>query len=148
LVTKEAQLGDRHQIEEDRVIGAYPLPFLLLRRTTVERNKIEDKRHTSGYDYTMKPINWNTEKNISLKSERGVSFEEVLAAMSHGALLDVVSHPNIELYPNQRIYIVRIRGYAYLVPFVETDKEIFLKTIIPSRIATKKYLLEEINHEN
>lgn len=96
----------------------------------------------------MKPINWATEKNIRLKQERGVSFEEVLAAMSHGALLDVVSHPNIEQYPNQRIYIVRIRGYAYLVPFVETDKEIFLKTIIPSRIATKKYLLEEINHEN
>jgi hypothetical protein len=96
----------------------------------------------------MKPVNWNTEKNIRLKLERGVSFEEVLAAMSHGALLDVVSHPNIEQYPNQRIYIVRIRGYAYLVPFIETDKEIFLKTIIPSRIATKKYLLEEINHEN
>ncbi len=96
----------------------------------------------------MKPINWNTEKNIRLKLERDVSFEEVLAAMSHGALLDVISHPNKEQYPNQCIYIVRIRGYAYLVPFVETDKEIFLKTIIPSRIATKKYLLEEINHEN
>jgi len=95
----------------------------------------------------MKPINWNTEKNIRLILERGVSFEEVLAAMSHGALLDV-SHPNRELYPNQRIYVVRIRGYAYLVPFVETDKEIFLKTIIPSRIATKKYLAEGTNHEN
>jgi uncharacterized DUF497 family protein len=96
----------------------------------------------------MKPINWNTEKNIRLKSERGVSFEEVLAAMSHGALLDVVSHPNKEQYPNQRIYVVRIRGYAYLVPFVETDKEIFLKTIMPSRIATKKYLSEGPVHEN
>ena len=118
-----------------------------VKRNPVERNKNEDKRHTFGYDYTMKQINWNTEKNIRLKLERGVSFEEVLAAMSHGALLDVVSHPNIEQYPNQCIYIVRIRGYAYLVPFVETDKEIFLKTIVPSRIATKKYLQEEINHE-
>jgi len=96
----------------------------------------------------MKPVNWNTEKNIRLKSERGVSFEEVLAAMSHGALLDVVTHTNTGQYPNQRIFVVRIRGYAYLVPFVETDKEIFLKTIIPSRIATKKYLAEGTDHES
>jgi len=96
----------------------------------------------------MKPINWNTEKNIRLKAERDVSFEEVLAAMIHGALLDVVTHPNTEHYSNQRIYVVRIRGYAYLVPFVETDKEIFLKTIIPSRIATRKYLTEGTNNEN
>ena len=96
----------------------------------------------------MKPINWNTEKNIRLKVERGVSFEEVLAAMSHGALLDVVSHPNTVQYPNQCIYVVRIRGYAYLVPFVETDKEIFLKSIIPSRTATKKYLAEGTSHES
>lgn len=115
---------------------------------TVDRNKFEDKRHTFGYDYVVKPINWNTEKNIRLKSERGVSFEEVLAAMSHGALLDIVSHPNTEQYPNQCMYVVRIRGYAYLIPFVETDKEIFLKTIIPSRIATRKYLAEGTNHEN
>lgn len=95
----------------------------------------------------MKPINWSTEKNIRLKLERGVSFEEVLAAMAHGALLDVVVHPNKEQYPNQRMYVVRIRGYAYLVPFVETDKEIFLKTIIPSRVATRKYLPEGTSHE-
>jgi len=85
----------------------------------------------------MKPINWDSEKNIRLKSERGVSFEEVLAAISHGALLDIVEHPNKEQYTNQRMFIVRIRGYAYLVPFVETDEEIFLKTIIPSRNATR-----------
>jgi uncharacterized DUF497 family protein len=90
----------------------------------------------------MKPINWNSIKNVGLRIERGVSFEEVLAAMSHGALLDVVAHPNTERYPNQRIFIVRIRGYAYLVPFVETPQEIFLKTIIPSRNATRKYLDE------
>jgi len=113
-----------------------------------KKQKKEDKRHTFGYDNSMKPINWNSEKNIRLKLERGVSFEEVLAAMSHGALLDIVLHPNKEQYSNQRIYVVRIRGYAYLIPFVETDKEIFLKTIIPSRIATKKYLLEELRYEN
>ena len=96
----------------------------------------------------MKPINWNSDKNIRLKSERGVSFEEVLAAVSHGALLDVVDNPNKEQYPNQRMFIVRIRGYAYLVLFVETDEEIFLKTIIPSRNATRRYLTGGNNNEN
>lgn len=90
----------------------------------------------------MKPVNWNTEKNIRLKSERGVSFEEVLSAMSHGGILDVQDHPNTSQYPNQRMLVVRIRGYAYLVPFVETESEVFLKTIIPSRKATRNYLTE------
>jgi uncharacterized DUF497 family protein len=96
----------------------------------------------------VKPINWNSEKNIRLKSERGVSFEEVLAAISHGALIDVVEHPNKVQYPNQRMFIVRIRGYVYLVPFVEAVAEVFLKTIIPSRNATRRYLKEESNNEN
>ena len=91
----------------------------------------------------MKPTNWNTDKNLQLKAERGISFEEVLVAMSQGGLLDVIEHPNKDKYPNQRIFIVRIRGYAFLVPFVETDEELFLKTIIPSRSATKSYLPEE-----
>jgi uncharacterized DUF497 family protein len=95
----------------------------------------------------MKPINWNSDKNASLKVERGVSFEEVLAVLSHGALLDVVVHRNQEKYPNQRVFIVRVRGYAYLVPFVETQKEVFLKTIIPSRVATRKYIDEGNSHE-
>lgn len=90
----------------------------------------------------MKPVNWNTDKNIRLKSERGVSFEEVLSAMSHGGILDVQDHPNTSQYPNQRMLVVRIRGYAYLVPFVETESEVFLKTIIPSRKATRIYLTE------
>ncbi len=88
----------------------------------------------------MKPINWNSDKNVALKAERGISFEEVLVAISQGALLDVVEHPNEEKYPNQRIFIVRIRNYAYLIPFVETDGGIFLKTVIPSRSATKRYI--------
>jgi uncharacterized DUF497 family protein len=95
----------------------------------------------------MKPINWNSEKNMALKTERGVSFEEVLVAISQGALIDVVAHPNKEKYPNQRIFVVRIRGYAYLVPFVETDMELFLKTIIPSRSATRRYASEEKSNE-
>ena len=88
----------------------------------------------------MKPVHWNTEKNIRLKAERGVSFEEVLSAMSHGGILDVQDHPNAGQYPNQCMLVVRIRGYAYLVPFVETESEVFLKTIIPSRKATRNYL--------
>ncbi len=91
----------------------------------------------------MKRVRWDSEKNLYLITERGVSFEEVLAALSRGALLDVLAHPNTAQYPNQRMFVVRIRGYAYLVPFVETDKEVFLKTIIPSRKATRKYLIED-----
>ena len=91
----------------------------------------------------MKPVNWNTEKNIRLKAERRVSFEEVVSAMSNGGLLVVLDHPNTDQYPNQRMFVVRIRGYAYLVPFVETKQEVFLKTIIPSRKATRIYLDEE-----
>ena len=60
--------------------------------------------------------------------------------MAHGGILDVQDHPNTGPYPNQRILVVRIRGYAYLVPFVETESEVFLKTIIPSRKATRNYL--------
>ena len=91
----------------------------------------------------MKPVNWSNEKNIRLKTERGVSFEEVLSAMSNGGLLVVLDHPNTDQYPNQRMFVVRIRGYAYLVPFVETKNEVFLKSIIPSRKATRQYLVEE-----
>ena len=58
-------------------------------------------------------------------------------------LLDDIKHPNEETYSHQRMFIVAIEGYAYLVPYVETDREIFLKTIIPSRKATKQYLEED-----
>jgi uncharacterized DUF497 family protein len=91
----------------------------------------------------MKSVTWNTEKNIRLKAERGVSFEEVVSAMSNGGLLIILDHPNTDKYPNQRMFVVRIRGYAYLVPFAETKQEVFLKTIIPSRKATRIYLDEE-----
>ena len=63
--------------------------------------------------------------------------------MSNGNLLVVLDHPNTDQYPNQRTFVVRIRGYAYLVPFIETTQEVFLKTIIPSRKATRIYLDEE-----
>ena len=88
----------------------------------------------------MKHYSWNNEKNRQLKAERKVSFEEVVFYIERGQLLDIVEHPNQERYGGQCIFIVEIRDYAYLVPFVETEREVFLKTIIPSRKATKDYL--------
>lgn len=88
----------------------------------------------------MKLINWNPTKNQLLIEERGVSFEDVVSALQSGGLLDDMAHPNTEKYLHQRMFIVSINDYAYLVPYIENDEEIFLKTIIPSRKATKQYL--------
>ena len=90
----------------------------------------------------MKQINWNSAKNQQLISERGVSFEDIVFYLQQGALLDDIEHPNSDKYPNQRVFVINIDNYAYLVPYVENSKEIFLKTIIPSRKATKLYLGE------
>ena len=87
-------------------------------------------------------------KNRRLKAERGVSFEEVVFYIERGQLLDIVEHPSREKYRGQRILIVNINDYAYLVPFVETERELFLKTIIPSRKATKEYLRGDGNGED
>ncbi len=86
-----------------------------------------------SYDVTVKTYDWNEEKNVWLQRERGVSFEQVLLAMTHGNLLDVVQHHNPAKYPDQRIFIVSIDDYVYLVPFVEDENHVFLKTIIPSQ---------------
>jgi len=87
-----------------------------------------------------KYFNWNDEKNSLLVKERGISFEEVVFCIQNGRILNIVDHPNQKKYPNQRIYIVLINDYVYLVPYVENEDEIFLKTIIPSRKAKKEYL--------
>ena len=89
---------------------------------------------------SMKHYSWNSERNRRLKAERKVSFEEVVFCIEREQSLDIVEHPNQERYGGQRIFIVKIKHYAYLVPFVETEREIFLKTIVPSRKATKNYL--------
>jgi len=88
----------------------------------------------------VKLFSWNGEKNERLKKERGVSFEEVAFHMARGDLLDVLEHPNQERYRGQRIFVVNVDDYVYLVPFVEDEAVIFLKTIIPSRKATNLYL--------
>jgi uncharacterized DUF497 family protein len=88
----------------------------------------------------VKYFSWNDEKNELLKEERQISFEDVVFYIEQGFLLDVLEHPNQEKYQGQKIFVLQIDEYAYLVPFVEDEREIFLKTIIPSRKATRKYL--------
>jgi uncharacterized DUF497 family protein len=88
----------------------------------------------------MKYFSWNEKKNDLLKTQRQVSFEDIVFQIEKGFLLDVLEHPNQEKYTGQRIFVVQIDDYGYLVPFIEDEREIFLKTIIPSRKATKKYL--------
>ena len=92
------------------------------------------------YDFTVNYFAWSAENNESLKLDRGVSFEQVVFHIERGNLLDVLKHPNQRRYPGQRIFVVDIGGYAYLVPFVESEAEIFLKTVIPNRRATNTYL--------
>ena len=94
-----------------------------------------------------KPIRWNSEKNLELMRERGISFEEILSSIEQGGLLTIFDHPNQRKYPNQRIWVVKVRAYAHLVPLVESEEEIFLKTIMPSRKATKRFLSEVFDEE-
>lgn len=88
----------------------------------------------------MKPFLWGAGKNEQLKLDRGVSFEAMVVAVEAGGLIDILAHPNPEKYPNQRVLVVASNGYAYLVPFVEEADHFFLKTVIPSRKATRDYL--------
>jgi len=88
----------------------------------------------------MKAYSWNPEKNELLQRERNVSFEEVVLNIQLGNEVAIYDHPNTKKYPNQKISVVLIEGYAYLVPYVEDKDQIFFKTIIPSRKATKQYI--------
>jgi uncharacterized DUF497 family protein len=88
----------------------------------------------------MKYFDWDENKNDKLKETRDVSFEEIVLAISNNQILDVLIHPNKEKYPNQKMFVVELFSYAYIVPFVEDTEKYFLKTIYPSREATKKYL--------
>lgn len=88
----------------------------------------------------MKYVDWDADKNEKLKKERGISFEEILSLMQENQILEVIDHPNQKSYPNQKIFLVIIDDYVYMVPFVEDEKKYFLKTIIPSRKFTKQYI--------
>ena len=88
----------------------------------------------------MKLFEWDDNKNEVLKSSRNISFEEIVFYIANDFILDIVPHPNPSKYPNQRVFIINIDNYAYLVPFIEKNEIVYLKTVIPSRKATKKYL--------
>ena len=87
----------------------------------------------------MKTYRWSEKKNEQLKQLRGISFEEVVLALESGGLLDVLMHQNPRRYPNQKVLVVAVMEYVYLVPHVEEPDYMFLKTIIPSRKATRDY---------
>ena len=108
-----------------------------------------DKRHTLLYVRNMLKFicEYSSDKNKRLISERHISFEEVIAALSTDQFLDVVKNPN-KKYPNQEVIVVRINGYVYMVPFVQKDEQaIFLKTIFASRKANKRYAKNEVSNE-
>lgn len=88
----------------------------------------------------MKHFRWNHQKNAQLKEERSISFEQIVLAIEADGLLDIISHPKEDTYPHQFIFVVVFEGYVYLVPFIEEPDYFFLKTIIPSRKATRNYL--------
>lgn len=92
----------------------------------------------------MKPFEWNEEKNQKLKEERNISFEEAVDAIEANRVFGVIDHPNKEKYKNQKMFIIEINNYAYLVPYVETEEKFFLKTIFPNREATKKYITSKL----
>lgn len=88
----------------------------------------------------MKPFRWNHKKNEALKTQRGISFEEIVLAIEADGLIDELRHTNLDKYPNQSILVVALDAYAYLVPYVEEPDYYFLKTVIPSRKASRDYL--------
>lgn len=87
----------------------------------------------------MKTYRWSETKNEQLKQSRGIAFEDVVLALESGGLLDVLAHPNPRRYPKQKVFVVAVMAYVYLVPHVEEQDHIFLKTVIPSRKATREY---------
>lgn len=87
----------------------------------------------------MKCLNWSHEKNELLKAERGISFEEIALLLESGHILGIEENP---VRPDQKIYILEIDNYAYIVPFVESQDEIFLKTAFPSRKYTRRFGLK------
>lgn len=88
----------------------------------------------------MSGFDWSDEKNEILERTRGVCFEDVLVHIQNGGVLDVIRHPDRERYPDQNIIVLNVEGYVWLVPYVKTKGTRFLKTIIPSRKATREYL--------
>ena len=95
----------------------------------------------------MKQITWSAAKNRELKENpnRAACFEDIVAAMESGGLLDDIEHVSSAKYPHQRMYVVLLNDYVYCVPYVTNGSEVFLKTIFPSRKFTQIYLKGEGN---
>jgi len=88
----------------------------------------------------VKYFDWSDDKNEYLKRERGISFEDAVLAILEGRLLTIIQQPNQLQYPGQRIYVVEIQDYAYVIPYIEDNDKIFLKTMYPSRKYTKLFI--------
>jgi len=95
----------------------------------------------------VKYFDWNDAKNAQLREKRGIGFEDIVFHIERGDLLDILDHPNPDRYAGQRIFVVLHEDYVYLVPFVEDEQALFLKTIIPSPKAAKQYLSEEFHKD-
>ena len=97
----------------------------------------------------MKVFAWDDAKNVTLRADRGIGFEDIVFHIGRGDLLDILEHPTPHRYAGQRVFVVQRDDYVYLVPYVEDEDTVFLKTIIPSRKATRQYLSEESeDHED
>jgi uncharacterized DUF497 family protein len=94
----------------------------------------------------MKRFDWDIDKNKKLIKERNISFEEIIVFIEQGKMLDIIDHPNPK-YRHQKMFVLDVEGYVYLVPFIETGEAYVLKTIFPSRKATKEYLQGGSKHE-
>ena len=88
----------------------------------------------------MSEFDWNDEKSESLEKTRGICFEDVVVHVQNGCVLEVIKHPNKDRYPHQNMIVLDVEGYICLVPYVKSRGVRFLKTIIPSRKATREYL--------
>jgi len=98
-----------------------------------------DKRQTKAFIFDMKYLNWNPQRNEIIKKERGISFEEIAYLIESGQIIGIEENPG---RPDQKIYILEIENYAIVVPYVENENEIFLKTAFPSRKYSKRHGLK------
>ena len=97
----------------------------------------------------VKVFAWDDAKNVTLRADRGIGFEDIVFHIGRGDVLDILEHPPPHRYAGQRVFVVQRDDYVYLVPYVEDEDTVFLKTIIPSRKATRQYLSEESeDHED
>ena len=92
-----------------------------------------------SYNGFVKYFDWSKEKNEKLKKERGINFNDIVSILNNKQFLDVISNPSGK-HSNQKVFVIGMNNYIYYVPFIEDKEKFFLKTIIPSRKATKRYL--------